>query len=278
MIERQDWFQSSAVAVGPRHFIGPLPGAGDLLADFLTDRGWQRPRDDRLLRPCGRLGVHLPRGSNPEWTVWGAQHRGAQVAWSLTAEPAVPTELLAAAITEAEAILEEAPPGAREPYVRGLVALGLLPLARAGWRDDVDPRGSVSFRPPDGYAHAAAGTPSYLHELRGKPAATVSSYGPNSYWDAHFTAGTPSRVLAAFARELASDEPLLRPADYVRKLTYSRAHITVRSLTEERQEGLSPAAQAARSRSNTPAPAPSPVSSTPPPAPTAVTPAPTAGR
>ncbi|GAA2119399.1 hypothetical protein GCM10009759_67450 [Kitasatospora saccharophila] len=266
------------MAVGPRHFIGPPPGADDLLADFLTDRGWQRPREDRLIRPCGRLGVHLPRGSFSEWTVWGAQHRGAQVAWSITVGTAIPTELLAATVTEAETILEETQPDAREPYARGLVALGLIPLARADWRDDVDPRGSVSFRPPDGYANAAASAPSYLHELRGKPAATVSSYGPNSYWDAKISAGTPSRVLAALARELASDEPLLRPADYVRSLTYSRRHITVRPLTEQSEENLSPAAQAARSRSSTSAPAPAPISSTPPPAPTAVAPAHTAGR
>ncbi|QKW20602.1 DUF317 domain-containing protein [Kitasatospora sp. NA04385] len=265
------------VAVTPRHFVGPLHDDERLLAEFLTDRGWQQPREDRLIRSCGRLGVHLPRGTFPEWTVWGAQHHGAQIAWSLTVRSSVPIELLAATVTEAEVILDEAPAGAREPYVRGLLALGLIPLARAGWTDEVNPRGAVTFRPPDGYANAVAKVPSGLHELRGRAAATVSSYGPNSYWEAQFTTGTPSRVLAAFTRELASDEPLLRTADF-RDLTYTRPHVTIRSLAETGEEGLSPAALAARSKSSAPTPAPAPVSSTPSAAPATAAPANTAGR
>ncbi|MFJ4676902.1 DUF317 domain-containing protein [Kitasatospora sp. NPDC088783] len=271
------------VAVTPRHFVGRLRDGARLVTEFLTDRGWQQPREDRLIRPCGRLGVHLPNGAPtrydpwPKWTVWGAQHRGAQVAWSLTVRTSVPPELLAATVTEAEAVLDEAPDGTREPYVRGLLALGLIPLARAGWSDEVDPRGAVSFRPPDLYANAVARIPSGLHELRGTPAATVSSYGPNSYWDAEFTAGTPSRILAAFVSELASDQPLLRTADFL-DLTLTRPHVTIRSLTAEGEESLSPAALAARTKSSTPAPAPVSVSSTPPPASATAAPANTASR
>ncbi|MEV7122896.1 DUF317 domain-containing protein [Kitasatospora griseola] len=279
LIERQDWAEpSKAVTVGPRHFISAVPDSERLVAEFLTDRGWQRPRDDRLTRPCGRLGVHLPRGPRPEWTVWGAQHRGAQVAWTLTVQPWLPTELLAATITEAEAVLEEAPPQEREPFVRGVLALGLIPLARAGWTDDVHPRGSVSFRPPGGFANAVVAVPSSLRELRGKPAATVSSYGPNSYWDAKFSAGTPSRVLAAFSRELADPEPLLRNADHIRQLSPTHKHITIRSLTDKDEESLSPAALAARSRSNAPTPASAPAPPTPPADPAPATPSPTASR
>ncbi|MFC9327891.1 DUF317 domain-containing protein [Kitasatospora sp. NPDC057015] len=97
--------------------------------------------------------------------------------------------------------------------------------------------------------------PSALHELRGKPAATIASYGPNSYWEAHVTAGTPSRVLAAFTRELASPEPLLRTSA-VRELTFSAKLFTINAFVPDTGEQLSPAAQAARSRSTTPVPAP----------------------
>ncbi|MFC9331726.1 DUF317 domain-containing protein [Kitasatospora sp. NPDC057015] len=261
LIERQDWFEPTGmVTVTPRHIVGPGRDADRLITEFFLDRGWQE-NEDRLTRPCGRLGIHRPTDTAHQWTVWGAQHRGAEIAWSLTVTTAIPPEILAATVVEAEAVLDE-DPHTREPFVRGILALGVIPLARAGWTDDATPRGAVTFRPPDGYANALVNVPSALHELRGKPAAKVSSYGPNSYWEAEFTAGTPSRILGAFTRELADPEPLVRTADF-RDLRFTVKHVTIRPLIPETDEQLSPAAQAARSRSTTPATTPAPASTAP---------------
>ncbi|MFF2657347.1 DUF317 domain-containing protein [Kitasatospora sp. NPDC058032] len=244
------------VTVAPRHIVGPGRDAERLITEHFLARGWQE-NGGRLSRPCGRLGIHRPTAETNLWTVWGAQHRGAEIAWSLTVRPAIPPEVLAATVAEAEAVLDETP-DPRAPFVRGVLALGVLPLARAGWKDEATPQGTLTLRPPDGYANALVTAPSALSELRGKPAAKISSYGPNSYWEAEFTAGTPSRILAAFTRELADPEPLLRTAD-IREQRLTVKLATILPFAPDEGEQLSPSAQAARSRSTTPvaaAPAP----------------------
>ncbi|MFE6053129.1 DUF317 domain-containing protein [Kitasatospora sp. NPDC056446] len=203
------------VTVTPRHYAGPGRGGAEQIKDHLTSQGWTLGTTS-MTSPCGRLGVAWPDGTDTPtrqsaaWRVWGAQHRGASVAWRITSGDLAPPELIAGVVDEALAILDEAGSDSRQPFQAGVLALGLLPLAEAGWQSIVEPRGSVSFRSPDGYVNAHCDVPSALHDLRGKPAARISCYRARGYWMAEISANTPSRLAAALCRDLASPEPLLR--------------------------------------------------------------------
>ncbi|MEU4113284.1 DUF317 domain-containing protein [Kitasatospora sp. NPDC028055] len=206
---------SELVTVTPRHYAGPGRGGAEQIKDHLVSQGWTLGTNS-MTSPCGRLGVAWPDGTDTPtrqsaaWRVWGAQHRGASVAWRITSGDLAPPELIAGVVDEALAMLDEAGPDSRAPFQAGVLALGFLPLAEAGWQSTVEPRGSVSFRSPDGYVNVHCDVPSALHDLRGKPAARISCYRARGYWMAEISANTPSRLAAALCRDLASPEPLLR--------------------------------------------------------------------
>ncbi|MFJ1931666.1 hypothetical protein ACIPLC_15695 [Kitasatospora sp. NPDC086801] len=209
------------VAVTPRHFAGPGRGGAEQLQAQLVSRGWILGVST-MASPCGRLGLAWPSDSGAKmwsderrsaaWRIWGAQHRGASVAWSITSGDLAPPELIAGVVDEATAMLEEAGPDARQPFQAGVLALGFLPLAEAGWRSAVEPRGAVTFHSPDGWVNAHCDVPHALHELRGKPAARITCHRVLGHWMAEVSSGTPSRLAAALCRDLASPEPLLRSA------------------------------------------------------------------
>ena len=197
-----------------------------------------------MTSPCGRLGLAWPDGTDgtdyrtrqsAAWRVWGSQHRGASVAWRITSGDLVPPELIAGVVDEALAILDEAGPDARAPFQAGVLGLGFLPLAEAGWRSEVEPRGAVSFRSPDGYVSAHCGVPTALHDLRGKPAARISCYRAGGYWLAEISANTPARLASAFCRDLASPEPLLRSTTGLHLDATDRKVAVVTPVAVERQ-------------------------------------------
>ncbi|MFE2722764.1 DUF317 domain-containing protein [Kitasatospora sp. NPDC059327] len=203
------------VTVTPRHYAGPGRGGAEQVKGHLASLGWTVDAAS-MTSPCGRLGLAWPDGTDDPtrqsaaWRVWGAQYRGASVAWRITSGDLVPPELIAGVVDEALAILDEAGPDSRDPFQAGVLGLGFLPLAEAGWKSTVEPRGAVSFRSPDGYVNAHCDVPTALHDLRGKPAARISCYRARGYWLADISANTPSRLAADLCRDLASPEPLLR--------------------------------------------------------------------
>ncbi|WP_157852220.1 DUF317 domain-containing protein [Kitasatospora sp. NRRL B-11411] len=207
--------EPALVTVTPRHYAGPGRGGADQIKGHLASLGWTVDTNS-MTSPCGRLGLAWPDGTDSPtrqsaaWRVWGAQHRGAGVAWRITSGDLVPPELIAGVVDEALAILDEAGPDTRAPFQPGVLGLGFLPLAEAGWKSEVDPRGAVSFRSPDGYVNAQCDVPTALHDLRGKPAARISCYRARGYWLAEISANTPSRLASALCRDLASPDPLVR--------------------------------------------------------------------
>ncbi|MEU9041473.1 MULTISPECIES: DUF317 domain-containing protein [unclassified Kitasatospora] len=207
--------EAGLVTVTPRHYAGPGRGGAEQVKGHLAAQGWTLGTDS-MTSPCGRLGLAWPDGTNTPtrqsaaWRVWGAQRRGASVAWRITSGDLVPPELIAGVVDEALATLDEAGPDSQNPFQAGVLALGLLPLAEAGWKSAVQPRGSVVFHSPDGYVAAHCDVPTALHDLRGKPAAHITCHRALGYWTAEISANTPSRLAAALCRDLASPEPLLR--------------------------------------------------------------------
>ncbi|MGW2397114.1 type II toxin-antitoxin system HicA family toxin [Kitasatospora sp. NPDC001664] len=203
------------VTVTPRHYAGPGRGGAEQIKAHLASLGWTLGNTS-MTSPCGRLGLAWPDGTDDRtrqsaaWRVWGSQYRGASVAWRITSGDLVPPELIAGVVDEALAMLDEAGSDSRSPFQAGVLGLGFLPLAEAGWKSEVEPRGAVSFRSPDGYVSVHCDVPTALHDLRGKPAARISCYRALGYWMAEISANTPSRLAAALCRDLASPEPLLR--------------------------------------------------------------------
>ncbi|MEU3573221.1 DUF317 domain-containing protein [Kitasatospora sp. NPDC036755] len=207
--------EPALVTVTPRHYAGPGQGGAEQISAHLTSLGWTTEANS-MTSPCGRLGLAWPDGTDDRtrqstaWRVWGAQHRGASVAWRITSGDLVPPELIAGVVDEALAMLEEAGPDSRSPFQAGVLGLGFLPLAEAGWKSAVAPRGAVTFHSPDGYVAAHCDVPTALHDLRGKPAARITCHRVLGHWIAEISANTPSRLAAALCRDLASPEPLLR--------------------------------------------------------------------
>ncbi|MGW2397112.1 hypothetical protein ACWCYY_11220 [Kitasatospora sp. NPDC001664] len=215
------------VAVTPRHYAGPSMDAAERLRSRLESEGWVRD-EDVLTSACGRLGVawptesDKPRGWGRErtyapWRVWGAHHRGAGVAWRVTGWRLVPQELIEGVIGEAAQMLEEADKaGSRAPFEPGVMALGFLPLAAAGWTSEVTPKGAATFHSPDQYLSARCGPPDALYELRGRPAARISCHRALGFWEVEISANTPSRLVAVLCRDAADPSPLIRNTDHLR--------------------------------------------------------------
>ncbi|MFF2747817.1 DUF317 domain-containing protein [Kitasatospora sp. NPDC058048] len=207
--------EPALVTVTPRHYAGPGRGGAEQIKGHLVSLGWTVDPNS-MTSPCGRLGLAWPDGADDRtrrsaaWRVWGAQHRGASVAWRITSGDLVPPELIAGVVDEALTILDEAGSDSQNPFQVGILGLGFLPLAEAGWKSAVEPRGAASFHSPDGYVAAHCDVPTALHDLRGKPAARITCHRELGHWIAEISAHTPARLAAALCRELASPEPLLR--------------------------------------------------------------------
>ncbi|MGV9266603.1 DUF317 domain-containing protein [Kitasatospora sp. NPDC003701] len=214
------------VAITPRHYAGPSANAVERLRHRLEAEGWVRG-DGVLASACGRLGVawptesDKPRGWGRErtyepWRVWGSQRRGAGVAWRVTGWRLVPHEVIDGLLNEAAVMLEEADRAARAPFEAGVLGLGFLPLAAAGWSSEVTPKGSAAFQSPDGLLSARCGPPDALYELRGRPAARISCGRALGFWEIEISANTPSRLAAALCRDVADPSPLIRNTDHLR--------------------------------------------------------------
>ncbi|MEU9041472.1 MULTISPECIES: hypothetical protein [unclassified Kitasatospora] len=214
------------VAVTPRHYAGPSVDAVDRLRQRLQAEGWVDAQGV-LTSACGRLGVawptesDKPRGWGRErtyapWRVWGTQRAGAGVAWRVTGWRLVPEEIVEGLIGEATTMLDEADKAGRTPFESGVLALGFLPLAAAGWTSEVTPKGAATFESPDGLLSARCGPPDALYELRGRPAARISCRRALGFWEVEISANTPSRLAAALCRDAADPGPLIRNPDHLR--------------------------------------------------------------
>ncbi|MFE2722766.1 DUF317 domain-containing protein [Kitasatospora sp. NPDC059327] len=231
------------VAVTPRHYAGPSVDAVERLRHRLEAEGWVRG-DGVLTSACGRLGLawptesDRPRGWGRErtyepWRVWGSQHRGAGVAWRVTGWRLVPQEIVEGLIGEATVMLEEADKAGRTPFESGVLALGFLPLAAAGWTSEVTPKGAATFESPDGFLSARCGPPDALYELRGRPAARISCGRALGFWEIEISANTPSRLAAALCRDVADPSPLVRNTDHLRLNATDREVAVVTPVTAQ---------------------------------------------
>ncbi len=231
------------VAVTPRHYAGPSVDAVDRLRHRLEAEGWVGA-EGVLTSACGRLGVawptesDKPRGWGRErtyapWRVWGTQHRGAGVAWRVTGWRLVPQEIVEGLIGEATVMLDEADKAGRTPFESGVLALGFLPLAAAGWTSEVTPKGAATFESPDGFLSARCGPPDALYELRGRPAARISCRRALGFWEVEISANTPSRLAAALCRDAADPRPLIRNPDHLRLDPTDREVVVVTPVTAQ---------------------------------------------
>ncbi|MEU3573220.1 DUF317 domain-containing protein [Kitasatospora sp. NPDC036755] len=234
---------AALVAVSPRHYAGPSANAVERLRHRLDAEGWVRG-DGILTSACGRLGIAWPtestkpRGwaverSHEPWRIWGSQRRSAGVAWRVTGWRLVPQEVIDGLLDEAALMLEEADTAGRAPFEAGVLGLGFLPLAAAGWSSEVTSKGSASFESPDGFLSARCGPPDALYELRGRPAARISCRRALGFWEVEISANTPSRLADALCRTVADPSPLIRNSDHLRLDATDREVVVVTPVTAQ---------------------------------------------
>ncbi|MFD7730453.1 DUF317 domain-containing protein [Kitasatospora phosalacinea] len=180
--------------------------------------------------PCERVRMGFRNDHDDPWQIVARSdaYSGGLADWQMAFGWHTPPEMVAAALDEVAAVLEESDGNdENRAFVRGGSGLGAMyPFALQGWSETVTAR-SFTLTSPDRLvtARLALIAPS-LH--RDGPwrdpflKITCESGDPATSWIARFTANVPLPVLHAFASAVASPEPLLRNADGLPEQTRDR--------------------------------------------------------
>ncbi|MBP5935394.1 DUF317 domain-containing protein [Streptomyces acidiscabies] len=206
------------VKVLPRYLSGP--GAGDLYTAWPLpfDEDWLMHLPDdgtaSAISPCLRLWTCFT--PDPEvrakgtWTIGANQVPFGQTTWQITFDATTPVELLHDVHAELLDIYRDDRSSDQDRLFCDSTAPqeAYAPLFARGWTHNVKTNGTQTFRPPDGLA-------GILHRYATKdtsgPAWRVWGGDPSEpLWQAHFSFGTPTTLVAAFTASLISTEPLQR--------------------------------------------------------------------
>ncbi|MFB6951302.1 DUF317 domain-containing protein [Streptomyces niveus] len=220
------------VKILPRHLAGPGPADPRTAWPFPFDEGWPFHRAEQgpaaAASPCLRLWTtfvpepdKLGQGT---WTTSASRVPSDRVAWQITFDATTPVELLHDVHAELlDLYLEDlhsdrnylfgdTTPAAYEAYA---------PLFAQGWGHNVRTDGTETFTCWDGLAgirHRYASTGSDVPEWM-----AWGGYLSEPLWQARFSTGTPTALVAAFTASLISTEPVDRavtdiPSQFRRQL------------------------------------------------------------
>ncbi len=238
---------AQTVKVLPRHLAGP--GATDLPAvwPFPFEDGWHlHPADEGLVfssSSCARLWTRF--APEPEKRGRGTWTIGAQcvpfgpTTWQITFDATTPVELLHDVHTELldlyledrysnhDRLFEDDEMAPYEAYA---------PLLARGWSHDVKTDGTQTFLAPEGlggvrHRYATSGFDGPIWRAWG-------GYPSEPHWKAHFSFGTPTTLVAAFAASLISTEPLHRTVQDVP--FHTRRHLYVATAATKQPPSSSP--------------------------------------
>ncbi|MGW8452536.1 DUF317 domain-containing protein [Streptomyces niveus] len=222
------------VKILPRHLAGPGPADPRTAWPFPFDEDWTLHQSENgvafAVSPCLRLWTHLhpePGTSGPgTWTIAANSVPFGPRTWQITFNATTPVELLHGVHAELlDLYLEDlhsdrdylfgdadTTPAAYEAYA---------PLFAQGWGHSVRTDGTQTFTCWDGLAgirHRYASTGSDVPEWM-----AWGGYLSEPLWQARFSTGTPTALVAAFTASLISTEPVDRavtdiPSQFRRQL------------------------------------------------------------
>ncbi|GAA2092174.1 hypothetical protein GCM10009759_17620 [Kitasatospora saccharophila] len=217
--------------VTPRYLAGAENGEIDTVLGAIPEAyGWHtRPAVNGpaeyftpFASPCERVRMGFRNDyDDVPWQIVARSdpYSGGLADWQMTFGWHTPPEIVAAALDEVAAAVEESR-GSNEKhaFVRGGSGLGALyPFALRGWSETITAR-ACTLTSPDRLVTARlslAEPPLHKDGPWRDPFLKVAcATGEQSTsWSARFTANVPQRVLNAFTTAVASPEPLLRNAD-----------------------------------------------------------------
>ncbi|WP_086832250.1 DUF317 domain-containing protein [Streptomyces sp. NRRL B-24572] len=224
---------AQSVKVLPRHLAGPGPASPRTAWPFPFDKDWSlhQPEEGTAFatRPCLRLWTRLAlepdKPCKGTWTIAANRVPFGPVAWQITLDATTPVELLHDLHTELLDLYLEDRHSDRDWLYEDETAPyeAYAPLFARGWSHSVKTDGTQTFLAPDGLGGV-------LHRY-----ATTGSDGPTwrawggypsePHWQARFSFGTPTTLVAAFTASLISTEPVHRTAQDVP--FHTRRHLYV---------------------------------------------------
>ncbi|WUH90384.1 DUF317 domain-containing protein [Streptomyces sp. NBC_00433] len=185
-----------------------LAGGGDprRVTEVLRAAGWTNHSDlayPHVLLASPDMAVRLalePAQPDASTAWWKFNARG----WYAAFGGHTPVEILAGF---SDALLHPAPD--QPPTPAGIRAI----LASTGWDKETDGQGAETALSPDGYVRMGprpgmddeAGRPTWSAEV-----APATGFADRRLWSAWFSAGTPTHLVAGFAAQLMSTEPVYR--------------------------------------------------------------------
>ncbi|MFD3910029.1 DUF317 domain-containing protein [Streptomyces sp. NPDC058603] len=184
----------------------------------------------------------VPEPNDPRKAKWiTAAHRpSGQEAWQITFDATTPVELLHDIHADLlDLYLEDRHSDQDRLYGDETAPYeAYAPLLTRGWSHDVKTDGTQTFLAPEGLGgvrHRYA--PGFLHGLAWRAWGGCLS---EPHWQARFSSGTPTTLVAAFTASLISTEPVRRTAKDVP--FYTRHHLNISTATAKQPPGYSPAA------------------------------------
>ncbi|MGC0405315.1 hypothetical protein RKD27_007959 [Streptomyces sp. SAI-126] len=244
----KDLDPTQPVKVLPRHLAGPGPVDLHTAWPFLFDEDWSLHQPDEgtayATSPCLRLWTSFTpepekRGKGT-WTIGANRAPFGQTDWKITFDATTPVELLHDVHAELLDLHRDDRTSDQDRLFDDPTAPyeGYAPLFARGWSHDVKTDGTQTFFAPEGlggvrhrYATEDFGTAAWR---------AWGGYPSEPYWQAHFSFGTPTTLVAAFTASLISTEPLHRTVQDVP--FHTRRHLYVATTATKPPPRYSPAA------------------------------------
>lgn len=211
---------AQTVRVLPRHLAGPGPGQADPRTawTFPFDEDWTLHQHENgeafAVSPCLRLWTHLrpePDTSRRRtWTIAVNRVPYGPAAWQITFDATTPVELLHDVHDELLDLYLEDPYSDRDFLDEDTTPAyeAYAPLFAQGWGHSVQTDGTQTFSCWDGLAGVR-----HRYATTGFDGPAWRAWGGHlseRLWQARFSTGTPTVLVAAFTASLISTEPVHR--------------------------------------------------------------------
>ncbi|MFJ2175936.1 DUF317 domain-containing protein [Streptomyces sp. NPDC087851] len=221
------------VKVLPRHLAGPGLVDPRTVWAFPFSKGWPFAQVEdgtaAAFSPCLRLQTtYGPQPHTPSKGTWAVSaHRApsSPAVWQMRFDATTPVELLQDLHIELFDLYLEDRHSDRDRLFEDETAAQetYVPLLARGWNHRVKTDGTQTFLAADGLAGVR-----HRYATTGSPQPSWQVWGGHlsePLWQARFSRGTPTTLVAALTASLISTEPLRRTADEVPRPTRSHLYL-----------------------------------------------------